>query len=228
MPVALLRHGDVRRPVVPAGSGPGGRVYVGQLDVPLSALGRAQAHAWAGAWRERLGVEPPPIIHASDLSRTAETAAILAAAWGVPVRLNPAWREIRLGAWEGLPMAAVQAAQPALYAARGADPAGVRPPGGEHFGDLARRVLPAFAALEASLDAEPSSWALVVTHAGVIRTLRRLLSGMPLTGLFADSIPLASLHVLRGAMEGSHVAAMLPCPLDQGNQVDQVDKDAST
>ncbi|GAB7081658.1 histidine phosphatase family protein [Megalodesulfovibrio paquesii] len=208
--VALLRHGEVVRPSAWLGAG---RHYVGQLDLPLSERGQAQARAWAA----RLKDDPPAVIHASDLSRTAETAALLAAVWRVPVHLDAAWREIELGDWDGLAMDAVQTGQPDLHAARGANPAGVRPPGGEHFGDLARRVWPACLALEAAVP--PGRWGLAVTHAGVIRTLRLLVQGRPLAGVFGEPVPLSSLHRLLcnagGREKGTGTADMEPCPLEE-------------
>ena len=52
-------------------------------------------------------------------------------------------REINLGQWEGLPMAHVRRHFPEEWARRGEDISSYKPPGGECFGDLHNRVLPA-------------------------------------------------------------------------------------
>lgn len=174
----LLRHGQ-------AAGGQEGR-FLGQGDPRLSDLGRAQA-AW---WREELKGMGLTRIAASDLARTHETAGIIAGGQAALVELAPALREINLGQWEGLERVEVARRWPQDYAARGADPAGFRPPGGESFADLAARAWPALADLAAG----PGP-TLAITHAGVLRVALCRVLGLPLDAVFALHPALAGLCV---------------------------------
>ena len=89
--IYLVRHGAVET------SGDDRR-YLGHLDVPLSPAGRRQAQAL----RERLQQVPLAAIYCSDLRRSVETAAIIAAPHGLTPGARREFREIGLGAWEGL------------------------------------------------------------------------------------------------------------------------------
>ena len=97
---------------------------------------------------------------ASDLPRTMRTASILGDA--VP---NEAWREFRVGDWEGLTSAEITERFPGQLEAflRGED---VAPGGGELMSAFGRRVVGAFDAVVAALPAH--GHAVVVTHGGVI------------------------------------------------------------
>src|SRR5262245_53202123 len=79
--------------------------WQGHADVPLNALGRAQAQRLA----ERLRREDTRLdsIYSSDLLRAWETALIIGDALGVAPRPLPALREIDVGAWSGLTRAEV-------------------------------------------------------------------------------------------------------------------------
>ncbi len=167
--IYLVRHGAL------VNHGPGRR-FLGQLDVPLSATGLHQAEALS----EKLRDVPLAAIYCSDLQRSVATADILAAPHGLMPEARREFREIGLGAWEGLSFAEVQERFPAEYAARGRDFSHFRPPGGESFLDCAQRVLPVlFEALAAG-----SGDLLIVGHAGVNRLLLCLAQGRSLADLF--------------------------------------------
>jgi broad specificity phosphatase PhoE len=106
--LVLLRHGEST--AIDEGR------FQGQLDTPLSSVGRRQA-ALAAARLARPGATPalpipagPPIeiVH-SPLARTSETATLVAAAAAasdgfgrdVPLRPDPRFAEIAQGEWEG-------------------------------------------------------------------------------------------------------------------------------
>ena len=71
---------------------------------------------------------------------------------------------------------------PEAYRQRGLDMAGFRPPDGESFLDLKKRVVPAFEAAVENSD----SPVLVVTHAGVIRMLLCYILACPRKTCFAS------------------------------------------
>ena len=165
--IYLLRHGDCRADSV--------RRYIGQTDLPLNGTGRDQA-AW---WQERLAAIRWERIVCSDLSRSLETARIIAAGSGQLIEPLAQLREIALGDWDGLSMAELCQTSPVAFAERGADIAYHRPPGGESFADLARRVVPCLEELITGA----SGNLLLVGHAGVNRVYLCHLLGLPLGNL---------------------------------------------
>jgi alpha-ribazole phosphatase len=166
--VYLMRHGDSRPDAV--------RRFVGRTDYSLNDAGRAQAE-W---WRGELSQVPISRVCCSDLKRSVETAKIIGEGRSAPLTRVPEFREIDLGAWDGLAMQDVRRQFPAEYERRGADLAGYRPPQGESFADLSDRVLPAFE----EVIRESSGSLLIIGHAGVNRVILCHLLGMPLANLF--------------------------------------------
>jgi uncharacterized phosphatase len=127
----------------------------GSTDIPLNAMGRAQA-ATTGrllARREWDG------IYSSPLSRAFETASIIAAEVGLDrPRTIDAIVERNYGAAEGLNWEEIEARFPGDIAV----------PGRETHAEVADRVIPALVSLAAS---RPRTALLVVTHGGVIRSV---------------------------------------------------------
>ncbi|NJB66458.1 putative phosphoglycerate mutase [Desulfobaculum xiamenense] len=165
--IILVRHGEAENAA--------GRA-IGRTDPPLSPRGEEQALRAAEALRD---VEISTIV-TSPLSRTRRTADVIGGVCGLEPLLRPALAEIDLGEWDGMRFEDIRNTRPAEFAARGRDIAGYRPPGGESFTDLARRVMPEFEALCAM----PGT-TLAVTHAGVIRVILAQTLGMPLAKIFA-------------------------------------------
>ena len=95
--VLLVRHGETDHNA--------GGVWQGQLDTPLSDLGVEQARA---AGRAIAAYRPSRVV-ASDLARAAVTARHVAEAAGVELTLDPRWREIHVGQWQGLHTSDVRA-----------------------------------------------------------------------------------------------------------------------
>ena len=166
--ILLLRHGRIPQ------SEP--RRFVGQRDLPLDEVGRAQAEGV----RAYLAPIPVARVVSSDLCRARETAEIVMAGQGPEIEREPRLREICLGRWEGLSSGEVRGSFPGEYEARGRDMARFRPQGGESFEDLAARAWPAFEALAAAT----RGVTLVVAHAGVNRVILCRLLGLPLEHLF--------------------------------------------
>lgn len=93
----LVRHGETDHNA--------GGVWQGQLDSALSDVGVEQARA---AGRAIAAYRPSRVV-ASDLARAAVTAQHVAQAAGVGVTLDPRWREINVGQWQGLHTSEVRA-----------------------------------------------------------------------------------------------------------------------
>jgi probable phosphoglycerate mutase len=166
--VFLLRHGDSRQDKI--------KRYIGQADIPLNAEGRAQAFCW----QQKLAHIPLERIFCSDLSRSIETARIIAEGRSESVQPLHKFREINLGAWDGLSFDDVQRLYPSEYERRGADMVTYRTPGGECFADLAARVIPLFVEIVRG----SSGNLLIVGHSGVNMVIISHILGMPLENLF--------------------------------------------
>ncbi len=151
----LIRHGQAGDQLI--------KRYIGQTDTRLTSQGQRQIQALALA----LAGVPLERIVCSDLTRCMQTAGMLAKAHGLAPEPHAELREICLGAWEGLPMDQVKKNDPEAFAQRGRDLSGYRPPGGESFSDLLKRVLPVFS----SLMAEATGPVALVSHAGVNRVI---------------------------------------------------------
>lgn len=180
-PLYLMRHGA---PAVP------GRL-LGRTDCPATAEGIAACRAQADA----LG---PLRLVSSDRTR----ARACAEAIGTPV-LDPRWRELDFGAWDGLAPADVD---PHALGRFWEDPDAFPPPGGERWSALAARVGEAIAALAP----EPT---LVVTHGGAMRAALHRLCGFGVAELFAFELPHAAvlaLTVWQGEPRRGQIAGLWP------------------
>ncbi len=125
--------------------------FQGQRDVPLNALGRAQAKRAA----RHLATLRPAQIWSSDLSRASTTAGYLARLCGLEVQLDKDLRERHGGAWEGLTIEEIRAKYPG-------DLVAWQPPGGETSEYVAERTAAALSRI--ADDAEPGSLVVAVGH----------------------------------------------------------------
>jgi probable phosphoglycerate mutase len=145
----------------------------GQLDVPLNAVGRAQARAVARS----LAAECFSAVYSSDLSRAMDTASEIAQALGLTVQPTPSLRERHFGVYQGLTQDEAQRSDPEGYARyRGRDPDHVVP-GGESLKQLALRITASLTALALSHSGETI---LLVSHGGVLDIAHRLAAAQPL------------------------------------------------
>lgn len=152
----LLRHGE--------STWNAARRVQGLGDPPLTAVGRAQALAAAGA----LLTHPPDAIVCSPLRRARESACIVASVLGLSFEIDERWREHDVGAWTGLRREEIRTRWPQEHARLRAGDRELRRGGGESRGEVAAR---ASAAAEALREQYAGQKVLVVTHRGVIRAL---------------------------------------------------------
>jgi probable phosphoglycerate mutase len=161
------------------------RRWQGQADPPLSAEGREGAATLGDALGETFG-DRPAAVWSSDLQRAAETAAILATRLDAgPVVVDRRLREADVGPWQGLTAVEIEERWPGFLAT------GARPPGFEPEGELVERVI---AALEDVAAAADGRLPIVVSHAGVLRSLRRHCGALDdhlpnLAGMWFDVAP---------------------------------------
>ncbi|WP_419781261.1 histidine phosphatase family protein [Maridesulfovibrio sp.] len=182
--IILIRHGEI----VDAK----GRA-VGQIDLPLSENGLAQAAQLA----ESLDSFRPRRIYCSPLSRTLQTASLIEEKYGLESIHVPEIKEISLGSWEGLDFKTIKSRYPNEFENRGQDMAQFRPPKGENFNDLKIRVQSFFEQL--ADDNEP---VIIVTHAGVIRSMLHIVLGFPLGNIFRIKPEYCHATVIEKAKQG--------------------------
>jgi broad specificity phosphatase PhoE len=144
--------------------------FAGATDVELSEEGREQTRRLA----ERLGGENISSVFASPMSRTMETAGILAAPHGLEVQPRDGFREISHGRWEQMTRREVEERFPEEVVEWENDPYTFAPQGGESGLAVTARALPALVEL---VRGHPGKNLLVVSHKGTIRLLLSSLLG---------------------------------------------------
>jgi probable phosphoglycerate mutase len=146
--------------------------FQGQTDIPLDAVGLAQAERAA---RVLAGLGPSVII-ASDLTRATRTAETLARLTDLPITLDEGLRETYAGRWQGLNDEEIIARYPEEFEAfRRGDR--IRRGGGELESEVADRVVPA---VRRGLEKVPPGGTLVVaTHGGAARVALGRMLGLP-------------------------------------------------
>jgi probable phosphoglycerate mutase len=133
----------------------------------IVALARPPAPEGAPAdgRRARRGL-PIAAVYASPLERTRETAAPIAAALGLDVRVDEGLVELDIGDWTGMDLKA--AMKRPEWATVQRYPSGFTFPGGESFLAMQTRVL---AALDRMRAAHPGEAVVAVSHADPIRAV---------------------------------------------------------
>lgn len=112
----------------------------------------------------------------SDLTRCVETARIiLSFHTQTQLRLDADLREMAFGEWEGLTWAQIVERNPKLALDGWSRPKAQAPPGGELFDNVVRRAAEAVARIREAVPA--GGRVLVVTHAGVLHALLRVILG---------------------------------------------------
>lgn len=177
----LVRHGETAWNAQ-------GRLQ-GQIDVPLSDVGKRHAMALAG----RLAGEVIHAAYASDLQRAWETATTIAAPHRLMVHTDPRLREIAFGTWEGLTYDEVRQQDPRTLADWQVDPMKIAAPGGESLADVVARVQ---AILRYIAGTHRDQTVLLVAHGGSLRVLICLALGLVPQGRWQFQLGVGSLSEL--------------------------------
>jgi 2,3-bisphosphoglycerate-dependent phosphoglycerate mutase len=163
MLIYCIRHGESTYNAI-------GRLQ-GHLNVPLSDLGRRQAAALAEACRDSAA----EAIYCSPLARARETAEPIAAALGLPVRIEPDLIEIKVGILQGLSREELAEKCPREFTLwRSGDPDYVVP-GGESRRALMQRGR----AILESIARCDFSRVIVVSHGAILAAAFKALLGIP-------------------------------------------------
>jgi probable phosphoglycerate mutase len=188
--ICVVRHGETAWIAE-------GRVQ-GQTDVPLSAVGEAQARAV----RDALAGERVAALYSSDLARVRQTAAPAAARLGLPVRLEPALRERHYGKFETLTYAEARERQPQDYARFKAKDPDYDFGTGETLRAFYERAVAGVAAIAAR---HAGQTVLVFTHGGVLEMVHRHAHGTGLSAPRDFEIPNAALNWIAVGPQGWRV-----------------------
>jgi len=177
--ILFLRHGetDYNRRGIRCG---------GEVDIPLTDLGKEQASHAAGYLEQYAG--DVSWIVASAMLRVQQTAAIVAARLKLPVSTDARLNERRLGDWNGRLIAETEALLQQ----------GLTPPGGESNAELHARVGDWLADWRPHLG-QPG---LIVASKGIGRVLCEQLIGRNI------SLGNCDLLLFEGSAEGNRVATV--------------------
>jgi glucosyl-3-phosphoglycerate phosphatase len=148
--IIIWRHGRTEWNVVDR--------FQGQADIPLDAVGYAQAARAA----EVLAAYRPVGLYSSDLSRSYQTAEVLAERTGLEIITDKRLQEIHVGSWEGLLGEEIRAADPELARRLWAGEDVRRSPTGESPSEVAERMVEAL--IDIAESAADDSTVVVVTH----------------------------------------------------------------
>ncbi|MBL0733437.1 MULTISPECIES: histidine phosphatase family protein [Stenotrophomonas] len=186
MRILLARHGET--PWNAEGR------YQGQIDIPLSPIGEAQAQA-LGA---RLASVDITRAVASPLSRAQRTAQLaLGAARADMLLTEPELQEIAHGEWEGLLASEIHEKDPSRLHAWREEPDTVLMPGGESLRLVLERSWRGLARATEGLGEHDTL--LVVAHDAVNRVILCKVLGLPLSRLWTFRQAPTTLNLLEGA-----------------------------
>jgi probable phosphoglycerate mutase len=187
--IVLVRHGetDWNRE----------RRFQGHADVPLNAVGLAQARELAAS----LDGERFSAVYSSPLRRALETAEIVAARLGVAIEANAGLMEVDVGSWSGLTTLEVEERFPEGFRRWREHGSGWTD--GETYEELARRVTSALAEIGRR---HPGEHVLAVSHGGPIRSALASAAGLSVDSArseirFVENCKAVSIAVRNGKIE---------------------------
>ena len=141
------------------------KVFTGQYDAPLDALGHRQAICTAEYLFNTYTVDA---VYSSDLSRAVDTARPTAEKFGLPIRLVPEIREIDVGHWQQISHVEAERRYPEEYLQWKTNIGFAQCPGGESYAMMQQRCEAALAQIVAENDGKTVA---VFTHGGALRAL---------------------------------------------------------
>lgn len=149
--------------------------FAGAVDVELSEEGIFQAERLA----ERLADDDMKAVYCSPMTRTVQTATILASPHQLALIQKNGLREINHGHWEGMRRADVEAQFPEEYSAWEEDPLTFAPEGGEAGVNVIARALPVIRQIVLEHRGQN---VLVVSHKATLRLIISSLLGFDARG----------------------------------------------
>jgi 2,3-bisphosphoglycerate-dependent phosphoglycerate mutase len=169
----------------------------GMEDIPLNALGLAQASAAAGELARIVSGDAELV--SSDLVRTRETTKPIIEATGLQARYDARLRERHFGVWQGKTYSEWRLLDAVGAARHAAGDFDYGPDGGETAREFYERCVNAITDLAIACDEKTL---LVVTHGGVVSSLYRHSQGLGPQSARDWSVPNASISEWR--FDGEH------------------------
>lgn len=192
--IIIIRHGETEWNQT-------GR-FQGHSDVPLSETGRAQAEALG----RNLALDHVDAIYASDLTRAIETAAPLAARFGLTVTPDPLLRELNFGAWEGRSFSDVNAENPNAMKQFYNDPEYADIPDSEPFPDFQKRVA---GRVREIAELHRGKRIVIVSHGASIRILLADILAMPIRSIWHISQLNTAVNKIRFEDDGFAIVTLM-------------------
>ena len=172
--IDLLRHGEPQ----------GGQYYRGITDDALTQKG------WQQMQQRVQAIVDWELIISSPLQRCLNFAKQLSQQRKLPLKINAGFQEINFGDWEAKTADEINQQWPAHLMKFYQDPIKNPPPKGENMFDFQQRILKSW---QQTLEDHQGQTILVITHAGVIRTLFCELLKIPTENSFSIVVNHASL-----------------------------------
>lgn len=164
--------------------------YQGHTDIELSIEGRAQAQAL----QKRLAQENITAIFSSDLKRAVETAEIINQRHKLALNINPLFKEINFGVWEGLTYNDLKIKYPEQLKVWLDTPHLLKLERGETFEQLRDRAV---LGMQEVLSLHHEGNILIVSHGGTIASLICGLLHEPLVRMWEYKQKNAALNILQ-------------------------------
>jgi len=154
----FIRHGQINSNL--------NKVYSGRSDEPLNARGFEQAHQAADLIKSK-AIDR---VISSPLVRAGQTANIIASENGLKMTYDPAFNEMKFGAWEAKSESSIQQKYPLEWRLWNTSPHRLKMPGRETLQQLQQRVVERMhnISLQGADEAKNEN-ILVVAHVAVIR-----------------------------------------------------------
>ncbi len=182
--IDLIRHGE---PI-------NGHRYRGyNIDDPLTEKGWSQMWNAVGEYRAWNHIITSP------LQRCRAFSHALGERHGIDVTVEPRFKEVGFGEWEGLNHDDVKIGRAAEYQAFLNDPVNRRPQGAEPLDDFIQRVDSAY---QEAVERYSGSHFLIVAHAGVMRALIAKTIQAPASGLYRIKISNGGVTRIRQTQTG--------------------------
>jgi alpha-ribazole phosphatase len=165
-------------------------ICYGQSDVPVDPGPVEAAQLIARQWQQSHPSNAPEL-WSSPWVRALSVARELGKHWRVPWQVDARLSELAFGVWEGRQYTEIAAQDAVRWQHWALNYELEAPPQGETAAELRRRAT-------AWLDERRSSEStvLAITHAGVVRTLRAVIRGLPYSSVAGDSVPHLTLEQL--------------------------------
>ncbi len=161
MKILLIRHGET-------GVNQRGRMHATDDAAALTVLGQQQAQQAADICRR----EQVDVLWSSPATRATQTAEIISNQLHLPYEVHAELAERNWGEWSARTWSQIE---PELAGLSLAERYRFRPPGGETWEEMDRRLV---ASLE-QLRVQPDRCVAIVTHMGAMRALVPILDNLP-------------------------------------------------